>query len=412
MINLLNLGDMYVSDFLDNVDEYEGREKSSLSIVLDEKYGAPRLESAVDPDQMYGRYWYHSGTNASMTHQLKNIVDEVITRVKYTKGDVWLDIACNDGTLLKAVPTQYTRIGIDPVEDSFLKLSSGIADSVVQDYFSVDAYKRTGFGDKKCKVITTIAMFYDLDDPTQFVQDVSTILDDDGVWVIQLSYTPLMIKQLAFDNICHEHVYYYSLNTIKKLMEPLGFKIVDGSLNDTNGGSLRVYLQKDTAKETSFATKPLRDVCEFRVNALLDYENNECDISSPEVWEEFNKKLENLKQQTVDFIRSERAKGKVIYGYGASTKGNTLLQYYGLTPDDITAIAERSPEKYGKFTVGSNIPIVSEKEMREANPDYLLVLPWHFIKEFVFREYEFIEHGGKFIVPCPAFEIIGKSEIE
>jgi len=409
---LLDLGEHYVSDFLENPEqEYDGREKSPLTLIMDEKIGAGRLTKTVDPDKMYGKYWYHSGTNASMTKQLKNVATEISDRIKYNKGDLWLDIACNDGTMFRFIPDDFTKIGIDPVEDSFLEASSKLANVVVQDYFSFDAWQKTGHGEQKCKVITTIAMFYDLDDPTGFIKDVYRILEDDGVWVIQLSYTPLMIEQMAFDNICHEHVYYHSLNSIKKLLEPFGFKIVDCSLNDTNGGSCRIYLQKSTAREESFATKPLRDVCSFRVESLLAYEKEHFDISDEKVWEKFALNIEELKQETVGFIRQERAKGKVVYGYGASTKGNTLLQYYGLTTDDITAIAERSPEKYGKFVVGTNIPIVSEKQMREDRPDYLLVLPWHFIKEFLSREKEFLESGGKFIMTCPEFKVIGKDDI-
>ena len=221
---LLDLGEVYVSDFLSDINtEYDGREKAPLTLKMDRTIGAPRLTGVVNPDVMYGKYWYHSGTNASMTNQLREIAEEISSRIKYNKGDVWLDIACNDGTMFRFIPKEFIKLGIDPVEDSFLDMSSGLADAVVQDYFSLEAYQKTGYGNKKCKVITTIAMFYDLDDAHPFIEDVKSVLEDDGVWVVQISYTPLMVKQMAFDNICHEHVYYHSLSSLKKLIEPHGF---------------------------------------------------------------------------------------------------------------------------------------------------------------------------------------------
>jgi hypothetical protein len=185
-------------------------------------------------------------------------------------------------------------------------------------------------------------------------------------------------------------------------------KVVDAEVNDANGGSIRVYIQKQIAKPQSFGNAHLRDVCKFRINSLLNYEDSKVDISDPNIWIEFHKKIDLLKKETVDFIRSEKAKGKIIAGYGASTKGNTLLQYFGLDSNDISFIAERSERKYGLLTVGTNIPIISEDEMRQRKSDYLLVLPWTFINEFIEREQEFLNQGGKFIVPCPQFEIIGK----
>jgi len=358
-------------------------------------------------DTMWGKYWYRSGINTTMKRELGDIVREVTSRIKTKEGDIWLDIACNDGTLLSQIPSEFIKLGIDPCDDSYFNESSKYG-KVVQDYFSYDAYQRTGYGDKKAKVITTIAMFYDLLDPHPFISDIVKVLDDNGVWVVQMSYTPLMLKQLAFDNICHEHVYYYSLNSIKNLFAQHGLKVVDCSLNDVNGGSFRVYVQKDIAEISSFGTSPLRDVCNFRVQSILDYENNHFDISKPEVWEEFMTNIESLKKQTVDFIKQAKAEGKVICGYGASTKGNTLLQWFELDHTMIDAIAERSPYKFGLKTIGTNIPILSEEEVRAMKPDYMLVLPWHFISEFITREDEFLSNGGKFIVPCPKFEIIGK----
>jgi len=403
---ILDLGKHYVSDFIKSEADYKDREKYDLNLELDKEIGAARLTEIAPSDTMWGRYWYRSGINATMTKELGNIVEEITSRVKNTPGDIWLDIACNDGTLLKQVPHGYIRVGIDPADDTFKEESSkhGV---IVQDYFSEDAYIRSTAA-YKAKVITTIAMFYDLLDPHPFIDDINKVLDDNGIWVLQLSYTPLMIQQLAFDNICHEHAYYYSLTSLKKLFEQHDLKIVDCSLNDVNGGSFRVYVQKNIADVTSFGTSPLRDVCNFRVDSLLKYENDNFDIGKEEVWIKFFDDIKALKEQTVEFIKQEKAKGKVICGYGASTKGNTLLQWFGLDNTLIDAIAERSPYKFGLKTIGTNIPILSEEEVRAMNPDYMLVLPWHFINEFVKREDEYLSKGGKFIVPCPRFEIISK----
>jgi len=405
MKKYLSIGSHYVSDFIKNDTEYK-REKYSLDLYLDEQTGALRLNEIAPHDSMWGTYWYRSGINESMPLELKSIVDQTVKRIKHNLGDIWLDIACNDGTMFKFIPDSFTKLGIDPSDDSYYSESSKLA-TVVQDYFSYEAYNKTGYSDRKCKVITSIAMFYDLENPHIFIEDICKVLDDNGVWVMQLSYTPLMLKQMAFDNICHEHVYYYSLKSLKNLFEQHDLKIVDAEINDTNGGSVRVYIQKNIASLSSFGTAHLRDVCDFKINSLLEYESNHYDITSEGAWKIFSEKLNDLKTQTVEFIRKEKALGKKIYGYGASTKGNTLLQFYGLNHNDIDAIAERSPYKFGLKTAGSNIPIVSESEMRDAKPDYLLILPWCFVSEFLQREKKFLESGGKFIVPCPDFQIIG-----
>lgn len=303
-MRVLEIGDHYVSDFIK--DESEPRKKYSLDLHLDNKLGAVRLHGLAPADTMWGQYWYRSGINASMTKELQGIVAEVTSRVKLKDNDIWLDIACNDGTLLRNVPDNLIKIGIDPADDTYLAESSKVATKVVQDYFSFDAWKKTGYGDRKAKVISCIAMFYDLDNPHPFVKDLYNVLHDDGTLVLQMSYTPLMIKQMAFDNICHEHVYYYDLNSIQTLFGQHGFRIVDCSLNDTNGGSFRIYLQKDIAEVSSFATAPLRDVCDFRINSILNYEKVENDISDPETWEQFGAELHALKVKVVSFVREDR----------------------------------------------------------------------------------------------------------
>ena len=406
MKKILELGDHYVSDFMKPGAEMRETKPWSLDLYLDETIGAVRLDGVAPLDKMYGQYWYRSGINTSMTKQLGEIVSEITSRVKINNGDIWLDIACNDGTLLRQVPDNMIKLGIDPADNSYLEESQKVAE-VEQDFFSKESYDRLGHGTEKAKVITCIAMFYDLNDPRPFIRDAHEILADDGVFVLQMSYTPLMLKQLAFDNICHEHVYYYDLRSIKKLFEGEGFVLRDCSLNDTNGGSFRVTFQKAGSDIKTFATQQVRDVCDFRINSTLQYETTSWNITDEKLWTDFGANIWSLKAQVLDFLNQAKAEGKKVYGYGASTKGNTLLQLFGITPDLLTAIAERSPYKFGLQTVGTNIPICSEEEMRAANPDYLLVLPWHFIDEFVKREQDFIAKGGKLVVPCPTFQVIG-----
>jgi len=766
MKELFSLGKLNTSDFLPMEDNRE-LPKYELKLMLDDDLGCVRLNESAPLGSMYGKYWYRSGINQTMRDELKNIVESILHVHKLKENDIWVDIGCNDGTLFEYLPKNIIKVGVDPADDTFKIESDKKADVILQNYFTFDNYQETKFGKIKAKVITAIAMFYDLEKPDEFLKDVHKIMDDNGLFVIQMSYTPLMLKQMAFDNICfkpnaiidginkkisdikigdttlgydgkpnrvlntferdykgylykikpeyvdyieptsehpiwivrkdnikslkkewikakdinvgdyviipkikhteknnktidltkyndilspnyrrglkeielnddilwmmglyvakghiwgrennlnitftlnkneiqlinklerifnsigykikvrdskisnetsvnitcsalvrlfrewfgkrainkkipnillylddkniisfingiingdfyfnrylnlhtfskillnqlqillarlnimtsitrippqkriirggeviskeswilrgsskiiseyfettgiknnklrylfdddyiyvriknitaeyyegkvynietvnntyltsnivvhncHEHIYYYSLFNIKKLLEKNGFKVVDCTLNDINGGSFRVFVKKD-GHENEFYTQPFRDVADFRINSLLRYEKT-LKLDQSEIWLEFFDKLEELKKKTATFIKKEIIKGKVVWAYGASTKGNTTLQYFGLDNSLIAGIAERNPLKWGLKTIGTNIPIYSEDDMRKAKPDYLLVLPWHFINEFKEREKEYLIGGGKFIVPCPIFEIIG-----
>jgi hypothetical protein len=404
MKELFSLGELYVSDFLKE-GEVPRSEKTELKLFLTDD-GNIKLEKTAEKNTMWGTYWYRSGTNNSMKQELKNIVESIVKIKKLKDYDIWLDIASNDGTLLSFVPDKLIKIGIDPAENSYKIEAEKYADVIVQDYFTANNFKETKYGNLKAKVITSIAMFYDLENPDIFIKDVDAVLDDNGIWVLQLSYTPLMLKQLAFDNILHEHMYYYSLFNLKKLLSNNGFQIVDCQLNDTNGGSFRIYAMKHSADITTFATQPYRDVCQFRINSLLNYESTLL-LDLDTTWKTFYDRIVALKEQTVSFIKNVRSEGKTVAAYGASSKGNTLLQYFALDNTLIDFIAERNVYKFGLKTVGTNIPIISEEEMRRLKPDYLLILPWHFINEFTERESEYLKNGGHFIVPCPNFEIIG-----
>jgi hypothetical protein len=404
MIKLFTLGNLYVSDFIGKNESPRGG-KSPLTIILDESIGAVRLSDSVDPDKMYGQYWYRSGINSTMTQELKGIAEELPSLIKISQGDIFLDIASNDGTLLKYVTKDMIRVGIDPADDSYLEEAKNNSDDAIQNYFSEDVYRNSKYGQKNAKIITTIAMFYDIESPLKFLKDVYNILDNEGLFVLQLSYTPLMLKQLAFDNICHEHIYYYSLTSMINLLNQVDMKVVDCTLNDINGGSFRIYVRKNCSTDSLFKTTPFRDVAQFRIDSLLELEKK-MGITTPYPYLKFYKEICKLKMDTINFIHKIKKEGKTIWGYGASTKGNTLLQWYGLDHTIIDGIAERSPYKFGLKTAGTNIPIYSEEEMRIVNPDYILILPWHFINEFKQREATYLKNGGKFIVPCPKFEVI------
>lgn len=399
---LVDLGSAYVSDFVKDPTETARRKQYPVQLVWNARLGCPTLSFQPPSEEMWGRYWYKSGISASMRAALQDIVQAVGHYLPFSeKKRVWLDIASNDGTLLSFVDREkFWRVGIDPIEEKYTEECRTKADVVIQDYFHKGSWERAEMA--KATVVTSIAMFYDLCDPFSFARDVYEAMEEEGIWVLQLSYTPLMMEQLAFDNILGEHYAYHYLSSLEHILGSVGFSLLDVTLNEVNGGSLRVYAIKKGANRTKFGTQPLRDVGEMRVRALREYEKK---YREEKKWEEFSAGIRRLKEAVTDFIVEARRQGKEVWGYGASTKGNTLLQYFGLDRSLISAIAERDPSKYGLYTVGTHIPIVSEAEMRRTVPAYALVMPWHFISEFVQRERDYLGRGGAFIVPCPKFEI-------
>ena len=401
LVELFSLGNLCMSDF---VEDSRNEVRVPLTMTLDKKSGLLQLKHTAPFDKMYANYWYRSGMNKTMTEELKGIARKAVSLVRCEEGDIVLDVGCNDGTLLSFYESNLYRVGFDPAKN-LVSYSKEHADLIVANYFTAQDYFR--HLTNKAKIITTIAMFYDLEDPHAFVDDIDAVLDDEGLWIVQMSYMPLMLKQMAFDNCCHEHLLYFSLSSLEYLIRQHDLKIVDVELNDINGGSFRIYVRKKGSRDDLFATAPYRDVAHYRVESVLEYEKK-LKLNNPETYIAWFVQLLKLRKKTVDFIKSEKVKGKTIWGYGASTKGNTLLQWYGLDSTVIDAIAERNPSKYGKRTVGTSIPIKSEDEMRQAQPDYLLILPWHFISEFRNREGAYLNAGGRVIVPLPQFEVIGR----
>lgn len=389
LIDVFDLGELPISNFPLPLDP--DPENHPLKLTLSEKSGLVQLRHTVNPDEMYSQYWYMSGVNLSMRLALKTIVEEAVKRTRFplTRGDVVIDIASNDGTLLSFYPEYLFRVGIDPAKN--IKPKS--CDLHINTYFTADAYI-SHMRDKKAKIITSIAMFYDLEDPVKFAEDVSNILDENGLWIIELSYLPTMLKENSFDTICAEHLEYYSLNSIEYILSKVGMEVEDVELNDINGGSFRLYIRhKDKANQTD------------SVRAMREQEKT-YDLTNPAIYYGFASRIEKNKNEMLSFLEEQKKLGKKVIGYGASTKGNTILGYYGIGPEQLPFVADRNPIKWGRQTV-TRIPIISEEAARAMNPDYLLAFPYHFMKEFLQRESDFLKKGGKFVSPIPKLTIIG-----
>lgn len=404
IIPILSLGDLYVSDFIDpeKIDEGKGVHAPLELVFCDVAQGGCgllQLKHTISPDIMYGgHYWYLSGVTQTMKNALLDIVQKAEKLILLKKDDVILDIGCNDGTLLSAYSSKGLLLGGFEPSKNLISYASKVTPHVINDFFNYNSYQKV-FGEKKAKIITSIAMFYDLEEPNEFVADITKIIDDHGLWIIQMSYLPLMLEQNAFDNICHEHLEYYSLSVLQYLLEKHGLRVVDVELNEVNGGSIRTYI----VPSTNTTIIPFLGA-EERVQRLLEREK-ELGLDTRKVYDEFSKRVEHIKKEVSDFIRHEVDSGKKVYVYGASTKGNTLLQYFGLNHSLITAAAERSPAKWGRVTIKTHIPIISEEQARQEKPDYFLILPWAFLEEFRKREVEFLNSGGKFIIPLPIMKV-------
>jgi hypothetical protein len=242
-------------------------------------------------------------------------------------------------------------------------------------------------------------MFYDLEYPRVFVADVASALAERGIWVMELHYLPMMLEANAFDAIVHEHLEYYSLAVIERLVGEEGLEVLSAELNDMNGGSIRLFI--------GHAGRHTRTPAQTEALTALRVKEFELALDSPEPYEAFRLGSEKIRDDLVAMCTKLHGEGKKIHVYGASTKGNTILQYAGIDSSIIEAAADRNPDKWGSETIATKIPIVSEEDSRAMKPDYYLALPWHFLDEFIEREQEFLQSGGQFIVPLPEVRVVG-----
>lgn len=358
--------------------------------------GLLQLGHDYNMEKLYGdNYGYRSGLNKSMVNHLEGIVRKIEKRVNLMDGDLVIDIASNDGVLLNSYKNKKLElIGIDPTSDKFKQYYSSHVKHLPI-FFSSQSIKER-YPNKKTRVITSIAMFYDLPDPLKIMRGIEEILDLDGIWVVEQSYMPNMINNVSYDTICHEHLEYYALKQFKWMSEKVGLKIIDVEFNDTNGASFCLTLAKKDSK--------YKEVTDEVEKILIDEEKR--GFNEIGIYENFRKNSEKHREDLRNFFQVAKRENKKIFGYGASTKGNVILQYCNITPEDMPYIAEVNEYKFGRFSPGTMIPIISEKEAKSMKPDYFMILPWHFKKGVIEREQDYLKSGGKLVLPLPKIEII------
>jgi hypothetical protein len=394
LINVLSLGNQYLTGvFPKKIDE--NVTIGPVDLVWCPESGLLQMKQSYSLEEMYGdNYGYRSGLNKSMVNHLEKKIKTLQILANPDSNDLVIDIGSNDATSLKAYKGDFKKVGIDPTGQKFKEYYTDDI-KLIPDFFTAAKFKDS-FPNQRAKIITSIAMFYDLENPRSFVQDIESCLDDQGIWHFEQSYMPSMLRTNSYDTICHEHLEFYSFKVVKNLLEESGLRVVDVQMNSINGGSFAVTACKKDAKYIS--NNPI-------INWLLSQED-EMGLNTIKPYQEFAERVFRHRKNLTDLIKALVADGKKIFGYGASTKGNVLLQFCGLTVNEIPFIAEVNKEKFGSFTPGTHIPIISEKEAKDMKPDYFLVLPWHFKDSILMREEEYMSNGGKFIFPLPEIEII------
>ena len=396
LIPVLDLGEQYLTGTFPRANDGKNITKGSLRLL--KCHGTPdccgllQLEHNFDLNEMYGaNYGYRSGLNYRMVQHLKRKVEVIRETVLLQAGDLVVDIGSNDGTTLGFYPEDLMLVGVDPTAKKFREYYKRHI-SVVPEFFSDTAVNSVAQG-KKAKVITSFAMFYDLEHPLDFVDQIQKVLHQDGIWVFEQSYLPLMLETNAYDTVCHEHLEYYGLAQVEWILNKVGMHVVGVELNDTNGGSFSV-MAAHIGSAVPVNKEQLDHVRQYEAKAA---------IGELSTYEQFKTRVENNRDQLRATIAKYKSEGKRVCGIGASTKGNVVLQYCGFGPDDIEMIGDVNPDKFGSYTPGSWIPIRSEAEVLDSQPDVLLVLPWHFREFFAGSS---IFKGRNVLFPLPIIELV------
>lgn len=340
------------------------------------------------PKDFFRNYLYvPSGAATMHTH----FAEAAGILVDGASGGLIVDIGCNDGLLLSACAAKGGRtLGIDPAAN-LAELARERGVEVWVDYFSPETAAAVRQSHGPAKIVVTTNTFNHIGDLHAFMAGVDALLDTDGTFVIEVPWSKDLIERNEFDTIYHEHVSEFSLLSIQRLAEPFGMAVVDVTRLTVHGGSVRVFLKR---AETATPASPA-------VARMLE-EEREAGILERATYEAFAARVADIRVRLKQMIIDLRASGKKVAGYGAPAKGNSLLNYFDLGPNELDFLVDRNPLKHDLFSPGMRIPIRSPEAIETERPDVLLVLAWNFYDEIRQQQEDFAARGGRFIVPLPA----------
>jgi SAM-dependent methyltransferase len=387
-----DLGQQYLADCL--APGETGRQ-APLEVVRCGDCGLAQLAHALDRSALYSRYYYRSSISETMRKALEDVRDTALAFSPVGSPGRVLDIGCNDGYLLSLFPTSWTRCGIDPSDIPVEHLPNEGRPNIVRGYFpeaakAWRAWKRASFD-----VITSVAMIYDVPNPLDFCKTVNRLLRPGGIWVNQLNTLAECMKRNAFDFISHEHLTYWTICDLISIAQEAGLQVLDAQELELNGGTTRLVFKKSPTRVT-----PDQHTVELQVQEIQEgYTGPETGLAA---WAALKNRVDANGQRLRTLVNSM---GRVFVR-GASTRGNGLLQYYGLSVQNLPLAADRDPRKWGKVMAGTNIPIMSEDQAKAQEPDAFLILPYSYLDQFLMRDKEWLLMGGKYIVPLPEARVM------
>jgi len=361
-----------------------------LIVNLCRDCGLSQLSEVVSSEDIFDDYLYLSSTSGALMKHYKGMIDAIIEEFKPAKNSLAVDIGCNDGITLRCYPKDQLRLlGIEPSSAGKYAIAEGF--NVIQTFFNEEQGKKIRREYGGAVVITTTNVFAHVNDIISFAKGIYTLLDDNGIFVIEFPYLKDMVEQTYFDTIYHEHLSYLALTPLTRLFKDVGlraFHVIHVNVG-ASGPALRLFVCREDSNHKKRETI---------VNMLED--ERIWGITQPERYDDFAARVSEVRKALRHIIRDLIKRGFKVGAFGAPAKGNTLMNYVGFTQNEIVAVAENNELKIGKVTPGSHIPIISDEQFLNEGFPYAILLTWNYA-EFFLQNSEYIKKGGKFIIPLP-----------